>query len=242
MADSTLVIAPWMGNESVVGGVEWGIGSGLPDGSVSTWWHNASWAGGDNTDPPALRNYTTPFDALDAIITTLSNGTAFPSLKKITLVGFSAGAQLMSRYAFVSPLGVASTPAVKIVISDASSYLYFDTRRPSPDCRPLRDSGANASCSLFIVPPEAASCKAYNAWRYGVTKFSDRYTEHFNGDDAAIAAAVARFAQKDLLFVLGGADACNCNTANFINDVPFCFPAGGSLHCHPNAFGGTGCW
>jgi hypothetical protein len=85
---------------------------------------------------------------LDAIISSVSaskNGGAGSGLAQVVVAGFSAGAQLVQRYAWATAYGTpSSSPRVKFVVSDPSTYLYFDDRRADVSCRygPGRQSGA----------------------------------------------------------------------------------------------------
>ena len=58
---------------------------------------------------------------------------------------------------------------------------------------------------------------------------------------SSLRAATARFCGKDVRFILGAEDACNCNSPGFAN-APACFPSGGALTCAPSAAGGPGCY
>jgi pimeloyl-ACP methyl ester carboxylesterase len=154
---STLVVAPWFGNVSVSGQC-WGSG-GLA-GDASLFFNTDRWVyGGDNSPGPAGNNpptrFTTSFDALDALISALLNTTTYPALESVIIAGFSAGAQLAQRYAWAAR---SLPPGVSVIVSDPSSYVYFDPYRPAPSCRPLRDTGTSLTCDAWSVPPEAATC------------------------------------------------------------------------------------
>lgn len=66
------------------------------------------------------------------------------------------------------------------------------------------------------------------------------YNVPLDTDPALKAAALASFGTKNLHFILGAADACNCNSLGYTNDA-YCFPLNGSLNCPPNEYGGPGC-
>ena len=152
----TLVISPWFGNVSVTGTC-WGGGDTA--NRASMFFNTADWLQGgnnspgpDGTNPPT--RFGTSFDGLDALIAILFNQTAFPTLERVVLVGFSAGAQLAQHYAWAAR----SLPtSVTVVVSDPSSFLYFSPGRPAPVCRPLSDSGVNATCNSWVVP-DAGQC------------------------------------------------------------------------------------
>ena len=83
------------------------------------------------------------FAALDALVAELVR--QWPSLREVTLAVFSAGAQMLQHsigFAADPPTGV----ALRYVIADPGSWLYFDPVRP--------------------VPP--VDCPGYDDWKYGV--------------------------------------------------------------------------
>jgi hypothetical protein len=43
---------------------------------------------------------------------------------------------------------------VRFIVSDASSYLYFNAVRPAPACRPMYDTATNHSCRDFMLYTE----------------------------------------------------------------------------------------
>ena len=230
-----ITIAPWFGNEPVERAY-WEPGTGA---GVSVYWNSSLWMeGGDNSATP--HNFTTSFDALDAVVAALRNVSVFPHLRLVTLVGFSAGAQLLGRYAFATREGASGAPLphVRFIVSDASSYLYLTPARASEACRPLRDTGPAWGCADFTPPPPSA-CPAWDTYKYGLAAIgaASMYLRPL-ADPAARAAAVTVFGGKDVLFMLGDADACNCNTPGFANGAA-CVHAGRA--CVPDAAGGPGC-
>jgi hypothetical protein len=242
---STLVVAPWFGNEQVYDSA-WGAGG--DDSAISAYWTTSRWMGGGNISPGASKaaQFTTAFDCLDALVTRLSSRQLFPNLQIVTLVGFSAGAQLSSRYAFATPLGaprdVDGLPRLRFLVSDPGSYLYLDDRRPSAACRAPRDTGPGATCADFEVPPEApGECPAYDDYKYGLAQGSlsnlNLYLAPMDTNATLKKAAVERFGGKDVVYIFGTRDVCNCNLAIFENDATACFPAGGSK-CAPTLFAG----
>ena len=96
------------------------------------------------------------FSVLDAILLRLAIASRFPALREIVVAGHSAGGQLVQRYAIVgrAPAAVASaTLAVRFVVANPSSYLYFTPERPA-------GSG--------FAPFDAAACPEFNRWKYGI--------------------------------------------------------------------------
>ena len=248
---STLVLAPWLGNVSVTGR-EW---AGLDDGSASLYWSVTRWTHGGNASPGPNGNdppvkFSTSFDALDAIVAALTAAAAadgaLPALRLITVAGFSAGAQLAQRWGFARKVAAAGAGAggalLRVLVSDPGSYAYLSPDRPAASCSPLHDTGTDWACDSFAPPPSDSECLAtYDAWKYGVSSGLDDnlYILPLASDAAALAAQVADYPNRDIRYVLGSHDACNCNTAGFSNDDKSCVFAGQS--CSPNAYGPPGC-
>jgi len=286
-ASSTLSLTPWFGDEQIRLS-EWG-GSGAAK-NVSVFWSSSRWlSGGDNSPSPS--RFTTSFDALDDLVACLAAG--FLNLERVTVVGFSAGAQLSSRWAFFSDR-VSSSGAhgggglrgngrgggeddmnarrsvgsggkiasadrathgrslhVRAVVSDPSSYLYLDGRRPSSACSPPRNTGDAWACSQFATPSAEASCDdTYDDYKYGLAHLEQQTSNlylatRYAANASALEAAVAAFPHRDVRYLLGTQDACNCNAEAYANDAG-CYPDGvAASGCSPNAHGaalhGHGC-
>ena len=67
------------------------------------------------------------FDALDTLLAKLGDRAILPTLSQIVLAGFSAGGQLVQRYAAV---GKGSDIDLRYVVGSPSSFLYFGDARP----------------------------------------------------------------------------------------------------------------
>jgi pimeloyl-ACP methyl ester carboxylesterase len=149
-------------------------------------WHQAQWEDGRAAVAPAGIG---SFEALDAVLAQLADRTRFPALRQVVVAGHSGGGQVVQRYAVVGQgesrlhaVGI----AVRYLIANPSSYLYFSPDRPD-------GSGA-------FAPVSTASCPAVNRWKYG-------------WDDAPPYARVlspaeyeARYLQRQVTYLLGGAD------------------------------------
>lgn len=107
------------------------------------------WQAGDLATHP-IGTTSTSFDALDAVVSHLSNQTQYPNLSNITLVGHGGGGQLLQRYAAVGP-DPSPHIHVRYVVGDPSSSAYFTSDRASG----IKKTGTKSSC------PD------YNIWRYG---------------------------------------------------------------------------
>ena len=181
----TLSVAPWFASEQVT--LDDWLGSARADdwrrrnnwttGGKSIYWgpHRGGWMRGADSSPEWER-YTTSFDAFDATVQWLR--LSHPTLKNTSAVGFSAGSQFLSRWAFFSQeMEIGSN--ITSVISDPGSYLYLERRRPASTCRPLEDTGANHTCDSFLVP-DAAGCPDFDEYKYGLSNLGGSlYLEKF---------------------------------------------------------------
>lgn len=141
-------------------------------------WPVDRWAGGEPASTPAPLS---GFDAVDAILAKLADRTLFPKLDTVVIAGFSAGGQIVQRYAVVGNGEAALTKvgiATHYVVSDPSSYLYFTADRPV----------ANASCATV------------NQWRYGFGAMVPPYVT------ATPAALEERYVGRDVTYLMGMAD------------------------------------
>jgi pimeloyl-ACP methyl ester carboxylesterase len=137
-----------------------------------------NWAGGE---PAMTPGPVSGFSGIDAILAHLADKALFPNLTTVVLAGFSAGAQVVQRYAVVGDGEAVLTKAgiaTHYVVSDPSSYLYFDAARPDPK----------------------PGCKTQNAWKYGFDTGVPPYVS------TTPAALEARYAQRSVLYLVGGAD------------------------------------
>jgi hypothetical protein len=180
-------------------------------------------------------------------------------LRQIVLVGFSAGGQTIHRYAWATSYGTPpptppatdgttssrrGPPAIKFVVSDPSSYLYFDSRRPAPSCRPLNDTGPSWKCRRFPRYTNAtAQCDEFNNWKFGVRNVTTAIPYFtYTRPGVRTSQLGQAYIRKNILYVLGEADACNCGVVGYVNpDQCIRPPAEGSSGCGPSVVGSSCC-
>lgn len=153
-------------------------------------WEWTDWMGGGAALAPAP---VSSFDVLDELLRTLADPHRFPALTDVVIAGHSGGAQVVQRYAVVSrgdAALVARRVALRYVIANPSSYLYFDTQRP------LANGG--------FAPYDAARCASFNRWKYGLDALP-AYAAH-DGVVPTPSALEAAYAQRDVVILLGGDD------------------------------------
>ncbi|WIA16210.1 hypothetical protein OEZ85_012923 [Tetradesmus obliquus] len=225
--NSTAVIAPYFGNETVLQ-KDWLVGSA--SNRTSLFWNATRWnQGAASLNAPNISS----FDALDALLHLVTRCPNRTCAKQVTVAGFSAGGQTVQRYAWASSYGAANSTRrvqVKFVVSDPGTYLYFDTQRPKSSCRPRQDTGPSWSCSSFgDYMPFASACPAFNDYKLGLNNLntSSPYFTRLVGSPAAMSAA---YLAKNILYVLGEADVCNCLSSGVTNPA-VCFRANQS--CSP---------
>lgn len=112
------------------------------------YWRGNNWeAGWNSLSPIGVSSYA----ALDEVLKYLSNAWFFPNMHEVVIAGYGGGGQLVQRYAAVGhavPGFEKSGIALRFVVSNAASYLYFDDERP--------------------VPSVVANCENFNTWGYGL--------------------------------------------------------------------------
>lgn len=161
----------------------------LPDTMLR--WQRGAWEGGNPADGPAPLS---AFDALDALLGKAADRRVLPNLSQIVLVGFSAGGQLVQRYAVVGRgEGAFGRGGIDLryVVGSPSSYLYFTEDRPRPE-------------GGFGPFAEAAACPNFNHWKYGLAGDLPRYVQPALQDGAA--ALEHRYIERDIVYLVGARD------------------------------------
>jgi pimeloyl-ACP methyl ester carboxylesterase len=158
-------------------------------------WQHDEWSGGSLSDGAIA---VSSFRALDAVVAKAGDRAIFPNVLQIVVAGFSAGGQVVQRYAIVSGAELTLMRAgirERYVVGSPSSYTYFTDERPRTD-------------GTFGPFADAATCPSYNRWKYGLA-----------GDMPPYVAAVAalgvgglerRYAGRDIVY-LGGANDTDPN-------------------------------
>ncbi|WP_163505412.1 alpha/beta hydrolase [Fodinicola acaciae] len=159
------IIAPWMQTSD-----------DNPERSDAYWTNGdeTSWKdGGDAVDQDKLSSY----DAIDAILRILADKAKFPHLTKVTLLGHSAGAQFMQRYA-AGARGLPSGLDIRFVVANPSSYAYLDKKRPA----------------------STSGCSHYNDYKYGLDH-RNRYLS-----ESTDQQIVRQYTSRSVTYLLGEKD------------------------------------
>jgi hypothetical protein len=150
-------------------------------------WHWDQWSGGGAAHGPIpLSSYA----AVDALLAALADRALLPKLDAVVLAGFSAGGQVVQRYAVVGE-GEARLAAagvhLRYVVGSPSTYVYFSPERPDADGRLGPFAGA-------------AACPRFDQWKYGLSGGLPDYVR------LAPDALERRYAARDVVYLLGTAD------------------------------------
>ena len=89
------------------------------------YWDKNRWQAGH--DSPVAQNLS-PYDVLDFIFYQLNDNTKYPNLKRVVFCGYSAGAQVISRYMAVSRIKARAGLSVDFAAGAPSSWLFLDDR------------------------------------------------------------------------------------------------------------------
>lgn len=125
------------------------------------------------------------FAALDALLAHFANRALYPSLSAVVMMGHSAGAQLLQRYAVAGREGeklARDGISVRYIVANPSSYLYFDDERPNGE---VTAGGA---------------CPAATEWKYGL-KSAPPYVVSQDLQDLE-----SRYVRRSVVYLLGEAD------------------------------------
>jgi Putative serine esterase (DUF676) len=148
-----------------------------------------------NTNKTREKKTISSFDILDQMLGVLTDRDLYPNMDKISIVGHSAGGQMIQRYAIMSLLAAAYDVDeidwinMQFVVANPSSYTYLDERRFAYNCGHCVCTHYNCTCPESCTEPDTAlsipskhdmqftkwPCfdSHYNDWPYGITHASD---------------------------------------------------------------------
>jgi hypothetical protein len=154
----------------------------------SHWKHGGF--GGQNPDDP--NNRLSSFHAMDRILVDLAK--TYPQLRRITLIGHSAGAQFVDRYSVLSSI-TAKSPGIafQFVALAPSTALYPSELRPEV----RKDESLS-----FSVPSDVPG---YNEYPYGLSP--SPLLKRLVGNDAADRAKlIDKLLHRNIVFAVGVED------------------------------------
>ncbi|RYZ60010.1 MAG: hypothetical protein EOP07_02230 [Proteobacteria bacterium] len=151
-------------------------------------WEDGNWKEGISAKGLSGAAWSS-YAALDTVVKALDKPLRFSKLKKIYLVGFSAGGQFMQRYT----VGTKISDDMKrlnfrFVIGSPGSYMYLTPERLKAGSKTVFDRSAVSSCS------------GYDDFRYGINKRPEYLMQSTQAD------MLARLKYRDIRWISGEAD------------------------------------
>ncbi|WZB73696.1 alpha/beta hydrolase [Achromobacter insuavis] len=143
-------------------------------------WSQEGWKSGEPAIGPAPLS---SFEAIDALLDHFADKKRYPALKRVVVMGHSAGAQILQRYAAVGQGGAALARRgipLRYVVANPSSYVYFSDDRPAL--------------------PAGGACPAATRWKYQL----EGGPPYVASQDSA--AVESRYAARNVVYLLGQAD------------------------------------
>jgi len=187
-ADRTLIAAPQF--LATPDAEKFALGADTP------YWTPENWKIGDRAVHP--ERGPSSFAVIDAMVTAALDRDRFPCLRAVVVAGHSAGGQFVHRYIAFNRVHAAfrrAGIAVRYVVSNPSSYLYFDARRLD---------GARG-----LAPYPGEQCADFNRYRYGLeepNEYGAAALAAFGGGGAANTMA-REYGRREVAYLLGEADA-----------------------------------
>lgn len=156
-------------------------------------WVKNNWRIGDesvSSEKRAMASSFSSFSLIDSVIARVCNKKLFPNLKRITVIGHSAGGQFVSRYVGMTPLPNTLTAyKFNFIVMNPSTYLYLDDRRPVQT-----DKG------LAFVKPDATGCSSYNDYPRGMANLNPYASL------VGVETITQQFLKRDISYILGEKD------------------------------------
>lgn len=156
-------------------------------------WTNNNWRVGDESVSSKKRKIEESFSSfslIDSMIARACNKKLFPKLKKITIVGHSAGGQFVSRYVGMTPMpNILKRCKFNFIVMNPSSYMYLDDRRP-----------VKTEMGLTFAKPDTTGCSSFNDYPRGMEKLNPYATK------IGVETIKKQFLKRDIAFILGEKD------------------------------------
>ena len=161
------------------------------------YWTAEGWKIGDRALHP--EGGPSSYAVLDAVLAAALDRARFRALRTVVIAGHSAGGQFVHRYAASNRAHAALRAAglaVRYVVANPSSYLYFDDRR-------LTAAGA-------LAPYSRETCADFNRYRYGLeepNEYVGAALAALGGGPAGAEALGREYGGRDVACLLGEADS-----------------------------------
>lgn len=156
-------------------------------------WANNNWRIGDESVSSKKRKMDDAFSSfslVDSMIARACNPKLFPKLKKIIVIGHSAGGQFVSRYSGMTPMpNILRGYKFRFIIMNPSTYMYLDDRRP-----------VKTTTDLTFSRPDTTGCGSFNDYPRGFENLNPYATK------IGTETIKQQFLKRDIAFILGGSD------------------------------------
>lgn len=187
---STLVIAPQFLMEKHV--------RSSTDKNLLFWKVYPFWGSSISTTKSAGRDLRiSAYSILDQVMSDICSRTTFPNVQTLTILGHSAGGQLVNRFAASNTVEFdAARPAgvrCRYIVMNPSSYVYFSPKR-----------SVNESTRDFSIPPRKVieSHPGYNSYGYGL----DTLYSYHRKNGLTPQKIRQMYPQRNVIYLLGEED------------------------------------
>lgn len=156
-------------------------------------WTNNNWRIGDESVSSKKRMMEDSFSSfalVDSMIARVCSKKLFPKLKKIIIIGHSAGGQFVSRYVGITPMpNVLKKYNFSFIVMNPSTYMYLDDRRP-----------VKTETGLTFIKPDTSGCPNFNDYPRGMEKLNPYALK------VGVEMIKQQFLNRDICFILGEKD------------------------------------
>jgi len=159
---------------------------------IVTWDVNPFW-GSSRASYKGEKITLSAYEIIDHMLNTIVRSGSFPNIKSIVILGYSAGGQMVNRYAASNKFEyrVAKRLGIKMkyLVMAPSSYVYFNNKR-----------AVTGTTDRFHIP--RLEQKKYNNWGYGLDNLYSYHKKNF------ITADYMRknYYNKKILYLVGSKD------------------------------------
>lgn len=158
------------------------------------YWYNSGWKIGDlsrtTTDNPRPARISS-FEVVDRLITHILESSHFANINEVVITGFSAGGQVVNRYAGANlihnDVQLNHDINMRYLVGGPSSYLYFDNQR--------RVMGTTNQFEEAVT-----SCTGFNEYKYGLDNLNSYLTK------TGASIITAQYEQRKILYAIGEND------------------------------------
>jgi hypothetical protein len=127
------------------------------------YWSTDGWSEGNLSQESQDRSKRlSSFEVVDRLCEELADRTRFPKLRRIAVIGHSAGGQFVNRYIAGAKIPDARGGPIEyvFVVANPSSYVYLDDHRPVPG-------------GTGFAKGDATKFPGFDQWRYGLQGLND---------------------------------------------------------------------